>query len=192
MPAEHDLVDPTSDRIEDQSDVSASTPIVGTTRYERRVLFRIGNDTVLSMLELPNASFPPDLERVEIPIGEQDNRDREVILPGRFEAPQFMVEKGTECGYHCHLSRTIGKKDMGVLLTLFRQKVFAETHRKGKVRRPLSLEGICDRERSDIAQMVRDQLGTVPEGALRNPSKGATLLHDFAVDPKTPGDAKRR
>jgi hypothetical protein len=109
-----------------------------------------------------------------------------------FEAPQFMVQRGAECGYHCHLSRTIGNKDMGVLLTLLGQRVFAETHRKGKVRKPLSLESICERERFDIAQMVRDQLGIVPEDALRKPSKHAILMHDFAADSTIPGDVGRR
>jgi len=72
---------------------------------------------------------------------------RDVVLPGTFEAPRFVLQKGAELGYHCHVYKTIGNEDMGLMITMVGDEVFIEPHRSGKVRRPCDINGIGEKEK---------------------------------------------
>lgn len=105
-------------------------------------------------------------------------RDIDQHIPeGAFYAPQFYIVRGSEMGYHCHLFKTIRDLDTGVLLTLRSdEEVFAEVHRRGRVKRPVNIQSIPPRERQNIVGMVRDSLAHIPLEARRRPSNRALLI----------------
>jgi hypothetical protein len=99
-----------------------------------------------------------------------------VVPSGTFEAPQFILQRGAELGYHCHVYRTIGNKDLGLMVTMVGNRVFVETHRVGKVKKPRDIGTIGEKEKADLIQEARYQLGSIPEAARRRPGKKSMPL----------------
>jgi len=98
------------------------------------------------------------------------------------EAPQFYLQRGGELGYHCHVIRTIGNADTGLLTTLFRKNVYAESHRKGKVKKGLKPEDISERQRKELVPETVRLLKDTPEDNRRKPSKKAIVLGTVEED----------
>lgn len=115
------------------------------------------------------------LNEGEIVSLETPGRDSLIAL-GTFEAPRFMLRRGHECKYHCHLFRTIGVVDTGLVVTLVGEQVYLETHRKGKVKKPFNIQDIGEKEKADIIFQAQSQLSEIPEKERRKPSKKAILL----------------
>ena len=96
-----------------------------------------------------------------------------------WEAPQFYVQRGAEFGYHCHGYRTIGNRDLGIVLTMVQENIFAETHRIGKVKKPLNLDSVGDKEKKELAFQVGFKLHSIPEVARRKPGKNAIFVGSY-------------
>ena len=114
-------------------------------------------------------------ETIPIEQGEQ-LRDLDVIPQGTFEAPQFILQRGAELGYHCHVYRTIGNKDLGLMVTMFGNMIFVEVHRSGKVKKPYDVNQIGEKEKMDLIREAKSHLSSIPTEARRKPGKKATLL----------------
>ena len=95
------------------------------------------------------------------------------VPPGEFYAPQFYIEIGHECGSHCHVYRLIHHRDVGIILTMRDDDVFAESHRTGKVKNALDPESITWRDRADLTFQAGQALSSIPQECRRHPSKKA-------------------
>jgi len=93
-----------------------------------------------------------------------------------FEAQQFKVIRGSELGYHCHVRRVIGDADTGILTTLRKKDVYAESHRTGKVKKGLKPEDISERQKQEIVPESIRLLKDTPEDKRRKPSKKAIII----------------
>lgn len=106
-------------------------------------------------------------------------RNIDIIPEGTFEAPQFFLKRGAELGYHCHVYRTIGERDLGLMVTMKGDEVFIEPHRVGKVKKPYNLDKIGEKELVELISQAKDHLASVPNEARRKPSKKATLINFY-------------
>lgn len=100
----------------------------------------------------------------------------EILPEGTWYAPQFFLQKGAELGYHCHVYRTIGEKDLGLMVTMVGDKVFIESHRVGKVKKSYSVDRIGEKDLKELVYQARHHLANVPDDARRMPSKKATFI----------------
>lgn len=103
-------------------------------------------------------------------------KDIPVVPEGIFEAPQFMLQRGSELGYHCHVYRTLGRRDMGLMTTMVGEDVYVEAHRKGKIKKPCDIDQIGKRAIKDLIWETTHHLGSVPEESRRKPGKNAIVL----------------
>lgn len=99
-----------------------------------------------------------------------------VVPEGIFEAPQFMLQRGSELGYHCHVYRTIGNRDVGLMTTMVEDNVYIEEHRKGKVKSPHDIARIGRKGTEDLIMQTIQHLGSVPDESRRRPGRHAVLL----------------
>jgi hypothetical protein len=109
--------------------------------------------------------------------------NREVIPEGTFYAPQFFLQKGAELGYHCHVYRTIGEKDLGLMVTMVGDKVFVESHRVGKVKKSYSIYRIGKKDLEELVYQAKHQLADTPDDAKRQPSKKAICIGTYQKIP---------
>ena len=107
----------------------------------------------------------------------------DIVPEGTFHAPQFMLKKGAELGYHCHILRTLGEKDLGLMITMVENDVYAETHRVGKVKKPYSIDKIGQGELEELVMQAGDQLSHLPNDARRKPSKKAKQIGTYVPFP---------
>lgn len=82
-------------------------------------------------------------------------------------------------GYHCHLYGTVGKRDLGVLLTLLETRVYAEIHRIGKVKHPCDINSLGDKDTEYLITQVGLELSTFPQNTRRRPSQKAVYLGEY-------------
>ena len=118
--------------------------------------------------------------RIHTPPEVLDKDDRDTVIEGTFEAPRFYVRRGSELGYHGHVYATIKDKDTGLMLTVKVEDVFLEPHRKGKVKKPISIEQIGEKERMDLVATAFYELGKIPEENRRKPSAEAVYIGSFS------------
>ena len=100
----------------------------------------------------------------------------EIVPEGTWYAPQFFLQKGAELGYHCHMYRTIGEKDLGLMVTMVGDKVFVESHRVGKVKKSYSVDKIGEKDLEELVYQARHHLANVSDDARRKPSKKAIFI----------------
>ena len=103
----------------------------------------------------------------------------DIVPGGTWEAPQFMLKRGAELGYHCHILRTLGGKDLGLMVTMVEKDVYVETHRVGKVKKPYSIDKIGQGELEELVMQAGDQLSHLPNDARRKPSGKAKLIGTY-------------
>ena len=110
-------------------------------------------------------------------------KDIDFLPEGTWEAPQFFLQKGAELGYHCHLYRTIGEKDLGLMVTMIGDKVFVEAHRVGKVKKSYSVDRIGEKDLEELVHQAKGLLSDIPDEARRKPSKKAMFIGAYQEIP---------
>lgn len=109
------------------------------------------------------------------------------LRPMEAAAPQFCVKRGAELGYHCHVYKTIKNKDVGIVLTMEGDNIFAQTHRNGKVKKPVDINSIGQSEKDFLTYCGGHELHSIPGWARRKPCKNAVLIGNYREVVKTKG-----
>lgn len=134
----------------------------------------IREEIIRNSKQLTGETFPPDDPKADI------TRELSDIVPeGTWKAPQFFVRKGAELGYHGHVYRTLGQKDLGLMITMIENEVYIENHRVGKVKRVYSVDKIGKKDLEELVFQAGMNMSNVPCENRRRPSADAVHIGTY-------------